>query len=123
MSQENAKKVVQMIQEDEALRERVAKMRLEELPALARELGLEATMEELKEAMHNADDLKLNLDDIEEAAGGIPTKPCPASPTGKHKWETTGHKEVPHKFLFWDYTMGYDLQKCAYCGRTRQKHT
>ena len=123
MSLENAKKFAQTIEADKALGEQAAKLRLEELPAFAQKLGLDFTPEELKEALQEASDKKLTLDEMEEAAGGIPTKPCSVGPNGKHKWEKTGHKEVPHKFMFWDYSMGYDLLKCAYCGKTREKHT
>ncbi|MBQ8137292.1 MAG: Nif11-like leader peptide family RiPP precursor [Clostridia bacterium] len=122
MSLENAKKFVQMVQEDEALKARVANLKPEEALAAAKELGLEFTANDLEEAIG---DRVLDMDELVQAAGGIPvkTKPCPNDPNGKHDWVKTGHREIPHKFLWIDFTDGYDYFKCSKCGAEKRKHT
>ena len=135
MGQRQAKQVSgERIQNDEALKARLEKLTPAEALAAAKELGLDFTAEELKEA---AMDQKLALDELEAAAGGVPiirplrqedlnennTSDCPLGPGGKHDWVITGHIEEPHKFLWMDYTEGYDYLKCSYCGTEQKKRT
>lgn len=126
MALENAKKFVQMIQNDEALKARIEKMSPAEALAAAKELGLDFTEEEFKDAPM---DQAMALDELDEVTGGIPKLPtnfrkgaCSKSPSGNHEWEKTGHVEYPHKFLWMEYTMGYDQYRCIYCGQTKEKH-
>ena len=63
---ENMKKFLEAVSKDEELAKNVGSMKLEELLALAKELGLELTAEDLeKPAMQ-----ELNDDDLDAVAGG-----------------------------------------------------
>ena len=127
MALENAKKFVEMIENDKALKERIAKMQPEESLAAAKELGLFFTLEELKEAGKAAASRNLEADELGEVAGGIFMPPvtdwnngCPGNSQGRHLWVKTGLEEEPHSFLWWDYTEGYDHEECTLCGQTRR---
>ena len=127
MAMENAGKLVQMIREDENLKRRLEGMTPEEVLAFARESGLDVTAAELREAVKTQELLPEEMDGV--AGGGIlksqdPDRNdvCPRSPNGEHKWQLTGHEEVPHKFLWIDYTVGYDHKKCSLCGKTLTEH-
>ena len=67
MAIENAKQFVEKITTDAALAERVNGLTLQEDLALAKELGLEFTEEDLKEALNNRE---LDPEELDEAAGG-----------------------------------------------------
>ena len=132
MAIENAKKFVEKVQADAALAERMKGMTPEEGLALAKELGLEFTEAELKSALNNRE---LSPEELDEAAGGKqnsdPTalmlkkaEHCHGDTKGpRHNWVKTGHIEEPHSFLLWDYTKGYDIEKCSLCGEERRRRT
>ena len=132
MAIENAKQFVEKITTDAALAERVNGLTLQEDLALAKELGLEFTEAELKSALNNRE---LSPEELDEAAGGKqnsdPTalmlekaEHCHGDTKGpRHNWVKTGHVEEPHSFLLWDYTKGYDIEKCSLCGEERRTRT
>ena len=123
MAIENAKKFVEKVKADAALCERVKDMTPQEGLALAKELGLEFTEAELKDALNNRE---LNPEELDEAAGGAGRRH--KNPTNKecndkqHNWVKTGHYEDPRSFLWIDYTWGYDVYTCSNCGKTMEKH-
>lgn len=134
MAIENAKKFVEKVQADAALSERVKAMTPQEGMALAKELGLEFTEEELKDALNNRE---LEPEELDEGVGGtahsgttlgggfvsaVKQQTCEYSPNLRHKWEYIGHSEEPHSFLWIDYTWGYDHYKCVYCGKKEKWH-
>lgn len=121
MSQQNACKFIDLILSDKALQERMSDMKPDEVLAVAREQGLECTLEELKEA--TAKTRELSLDEMEQTAGGKQTSPkipfhCDKSPTNYHKWlKTAEYKQA--EFLFLE---GWDVfYVCEHCGRTKRK--
>ena len=67
MALENAQKFIKDIMEDEKMRERFAKLSTEEGLAAAKEMGLDFTEEELKEAGEN---YELSPEQLEMASGG-----------------------------------------------------
>ena len=130
MAIENAKQFVEKVQADAALSERVKGMKPEEGLALAKELGLEFTEEELKDALNNRE---LSPEEMDEGVGGstlggvilpngVKQQMCERSPNSRHKWEYIGHTEEPRSFLCFDYTWGYDHYKCVYCGKKEKRH-
>jgi len=108
-----------------ALNERVKGMKPEEALACAKELGLDFTEEELKQAAENQ---PLSLDELEMVAGGRKLKDgsyrassgCTESPNGKHEFVFEKHWE--------DYCLGglcsrgYDRYKRIYCGLHDDRH-
>ncbi len=132
MALENARKFLQLVQEDQALQDRLAGMAPEDRSKAARELGLDYTEAELAEALKA---MEVSPDELEQAAGGVGDRStrqtltrllnekCPKAPDGKHNWVKQGHREDPHTFLFWDYTKGYDVYACSYCGRVKDVRT
>ncbi len=133
MALENARKFLQLVQEDQALQNRLAGMTPEDRSNKARELGLDYTEEELAEALKAVD---ASPNELEQASGGsfivqpvrqsiskILSETCSKAPDRKHNWVRQGHKEEPHTFLFWDYTKGYDIYTCTYCGRVKEVET
>jgi len=132
MAIENAKKFVEKVQADAALAERVKGMTPQEGLALAKEMGLEFTEDELKDALNNRE---LDPEELDEAAGGVRNDQATTLKMKKemhchgdihgpeHQWVKTGHIEEPHTFLLWDYTKGYDIEKCSLCGEERRTRT
>ncbi len=126
MSMENAVKFVQKLREDQALYTSLAVMKPEEVLSTAAKMGMQFTEDELKEALNKAE---ISEKDMEDAAGGRLSGSshrlfyCPNGPDNEHKWEKVGHEEVPATFLFWDYTNGYDVCRCIYCGMIIRNHT
>ncbi len=132
MALENAKTFIQKVNESEELSSRLAGLNPEETLRAAKELGLEFTEEELKEALSVSE---LSIDDMEQASGGAhglraninrhknDRSDCPDSPDGSHQWAATGHIEEPHSFLFWDFTKGYDIFRCIHCGMEKRIRT
>ena len=131
MSLENAKKFIKQAMEDETLRERTANKGEEEILAIAKEMGLDYTAEELKEA---AGVRELDLSDMEPVAGGdlygmvkdFSEPLCPKSKNGEHKWIKTGHYES--EWFSWlkkggIFSIGYDTFKCEYCGKKKEVST
>ena len=117
-----------MVLEDEALQDRTADRSEDEVMAIARELGLEFTSEELKEA---AATRELTPGDLESVAGGAPHRKhakgnsdyCPMNGDG-HKWVKTGHYEDP--WFGWLkegglFSLGYDTYTCSCCGATKKE--
>ncbi len=125
MAIENAKRFVEMVAADAALKARLETLDSEAVLAAAKEMGLDFTAEELKAA---AMDETVSLDELDEVAGGIGKKMsgsvawCTKSPNQEHNWVKTGHEEEPHSFFCWDWTYGYDHYKCTYCGKTKREH-
>ncbi len=127
MSMENAVKFVQKLRADQELYTGMAAMKPEEVLSAAAGMGLELTEDELKEALTNAEVSEEEMDKV--AGGGFRSRGsskftyCPNGPDNEHKWEKIGHEEVPETFLFWDYTNGYDIMRCVYCGMIMRNHT
>ena len=133
MSLENAKKFITQVIEVETLRKRTANKSQEETMAIAKELGLDFTLEELKEAID--DEELISPDDLDSAAGGRhglisggpdssgdSDKVCHANPNGsEHNWVTYSHEE--DEWFGGLFSQGYDHQKCTYCGHTRKVGT
>lgn len=130
MALENAKRFLSMVQEDEALLDRMANLGRDEVQAAAKEMGLEFTAEELKEA---ADTFELTPEEMASVAGGYGKKkrhpktqdPCPSNNGRGHNWVKTGHYEDEWFGWLKDgglWTLGYDTYKCSYCGRTKDVH-
>ena len=76
MALENARKFLEQVMKDKALRARTAEKEPAEVVAIARELGLEATAEELEQAVkamrqEAEEPKKLTLDEMDKAAGGV----------------------------------------------------
>ena len=78
MAFENAKKFLTQVSKDEALRARVMEKEPAEVAAMAKELGFDLTLEELKAAMKafkpadGSRPQELTMDMMEQAAGGKP---------------------------------------------------
>lgn len=123
MAIENAKRFVEMVAADAALKARLETLDSEAVLAAAKEMGLDFTAEELKAA---AMDETVSLDELDEVAGGKKMSGsvawCTKSPNQEHNWVKTGHEEEPHSFICWDWTYGYDHYKCTYCGKTKREH-
>ena len=128
MALEDARKFVEMAKNDEALREKLDGVQPEEVMAYAKELGLQFTVEELKDAVCSP---KLSPEDMDLVAGGTGSSQdndeykdfdvgysCKGSPDGKHAWVLTGHHEDNKSFACWDWSYGYDHYKCIRCGHT-----
>ena len=121
MSLQNASKFIDLLLSDKAMQERTAGMKPEEVLAYARELGLECTLEELKEETLKSRELSPN--EMEQTAGGSAaanhyTSPtCPKSPDKKHKWVKTG-EHLSETLLFlesWDV-----FYTCEYCMKSKR---
>ena len=67
MALEDANKFTKMLLEDEELRGRFANMSIEEGLSAAKDMGLDCSLEELKEAR---DTSELTLDDMDKVSGG-----------------------------------------------------
>ena len=123
MAIENAKRFVEMVAADAALKARLEMLDSEAVLAAAKEMGLDFTAEELKAA---AMVQEVSPDELDEVAGGKKMSGslawCTKSPNQEHNWVYTGHEEEPHSFLCWDWTFGYDHYKCTYCGKTKREH-
>ena len=129
MAIENAKRFVEMVAADAALKARIETLDSEAVLAAAKEMGLDFTAEELKAA---AMVQEVALDELDKVTGGVGKKMsgkmsggvawCTKSPNQEHNWVKTGHEEEPHSFLCWDWTYGYDHYKCTYCGKTKREH-
>ncbi len=134
MALENARKFLLLVQEDQALQDRLAGMTPEDRSNVAREMGLDYTEEELMDALKTVD---VSPDELKQVSGGgrsylshlFEKEPkwlygsCLKSSDGNHNWIKQGHREDPHTFLFWDYTDGYDEYICTYCGEHMDVHT
>ena len=139
MAKESANAFVQAILNDEELREKTANMKPEEAVPLAKEMGYDFTLEELKDV--KKEDIELSPEELENAAGGYQhvqrdmdrwkeyrnnhaDASCHCFNKLKnplHNWVKLGqHKEVPilEGCLSWlgDWSNGYDLCKCTLCG-------
>ena len=123
MAIENAKRFVEMVAANAALKARIETLDSEAVLAAAKEMGLDFTAEELKAA---AMVQEVSPDELDEVAGGKKMSGslawCTKSPNQEHNWVYTGHEEEPHSFLCWDWTFGYDHYKCTYCGKTKREH-
>ena len=118
--------------EDETLRERTANKSEEEVLAVAKEMGLDYTTEELKEAVNARE---LDLSEMEPVAGGFLNSNCVKNfdeqygcpkHRGDHKWIKTGHYE--DEWFGWLkkgglFSIGYDTFQCEYCGKKKEKST
>ena len=77
MALENARKFLEQVMKDKALRARTAEKEPAEVVAIARELGLEATAEELEQAVKamrktaGEATKELSIDELGKVAGGI----------------------------------------------------
>ena len=128
MALENTKKFITMMWEDEALQDRTANRNEEEVMAVAKELGLAFTADELKEA---AGTHELSPGEMEPVSGGsacnaIAPGVCPKNRNRGHSWLKTGHYE--DKWFTWIkedglFSIEYDIYKCTYCGLTKNKST
>ncbi len=127
MSMENAVKFVQKLREDQELYTSFSVMKPAEVLKAAAEMGLPVTEDELKAALNQVEVSQEEMDKV--AGGGFRSRGsskytyCPNGPGNEHKWEKIGHEEVPETFLFWDYTNGYDIMRCVYCGMEMRNHT
>lgn len=127
MAIENAKQFVEKVQADAALAERVKGMTPQESLALAKEMGLEFTEEELKQATEDVEDRELSPEELEQGVGGArhkkralnnhnvmsASRTCSQAPDGRHQFVYEGHFEVPYCY-FWSH--GYDRYVCTLCG-------
>ena len=128
MAIENAKQFVEKVKADVALNERLKGKKPEECLALAKEMGLEFTEEELKAALSVEE---LSLEDMDKVAGGSLRKKkyyawaqrCPANGDNDHVWVKTGHREDYSTFLWIEYSDGWDIYTCSLCGKTKEVHT
>ena len=114
---------VEMVLNDEELQKRTEAMESEEVLALAKEQGLEFTLDELKDVDNNRE---LSTDELDEVVGGEgvtrlgsrsgnPDR-CPSNPNGKeHEWVETG--KFDEKVLF--VTVQRVFITCKYCMKTR----
>ncbi len=82
MSLENAKKFVQMVQDDEELQKRLAGMKHGEGFAVAEEMGLDFTNEEMDEVLKGK---KVSLDEMEQVSGGVMVEAYEVLATGVAK--------------------------------------
>lgn len=95
MTLENAKKFLTLMREDETLQDRTANRSEEEVMAVAKEMGLDFTSEELREASGVCE---LTLGEMQFIAGGKKRKrhkftdDCPKNEEG-HNWIKTSHYE------------------------------
>lgn len=127
MSMENAVKFVQKLRNDQELYTSFSVMQPAEVLKAAAEMKLPLTEEELKAALNQVEVSTEEMDKV--AGGGFRSRGtrqftyCPNGPDNKHNWEKIGHEEVPATFLFWDYTNGYDIFRCTYCGMEIRNHT
>ncbi len=126
MSMENAVKFVQQLRNDQELYTSFSVMKPAEVLKAAAEMGLPLTEDELKTALNQVEVSPEEMDKV--AGGGFRSKGrnftyCPKGPNNKHNLEKIGHEEVPETFLFWDYTNGYDICRCTYCGMIIRNHT
>ena len=76
MALENAKIFLEQVLKDEALRARIAEKEPTEVAAIAGELGLDVTAEELEQAVkamrrEAGEQKELSLDEMDKAAGGV----------------------------------------------------
>lgn len=124
MSQQDARKFVQMVIGDEALHERTSNKDPEVVLSVARELGLDVTEGELSAMMNR----EMDLDEMDEVAGGLRPVPIPPNMSGAdhcyddphrpfHHWVKTGQKE---KWLFWARDYSCDVYTCTLCGATKE---
>ena len=131
MSMENAKEFLKKITKDEALNDRVTGKEPDEVLAVAKELGLECTKEELEKAAKNRE---LDLDEMAEAAGGDqyvemgkmlaggPGAPAKCTNPSGHQWIYTHHEEEAAHFLWVEVgTRGYNYFGCPYCHQVMRK--
>ena len=126
------KTVLVKVKENETLLKRTADKGEKEVLAIAKEMGLEFTAEELKEA---GSICELDLSNMERIAGGLaifrPVAPdidrsCKRDPSGQHKWFFYYHYEHEYfNFLkeggLW--SRGFDVYKCALCGQQKEEET
>ena len=121
MSKESAMQFALAVMEDQELRDRTAKLKPEEVLSIAKEMGYDFTEEELTAAMD--ENKELSADELEAAAGGYPgdtiyeresPKHCYFDMKGPlHNYVVVGHEE---RWMFWAWTLGYDLLQCSRCG-------
>ena len=135
MALENAKKFISLIWEDEDLKERTANKGEEEVMAVAKEMGLDFTAEELKEAASAHNTQELTLGEMEPVAGGVTSNlipglidpnACPKNRYRNHSWKKIKH--VEDEWFSWIkegglFSFGTDVYECRYCGLTKNKST
>ena len=135
MALENAKQFISLIWEDEALKKRTANKGEEEVMAIAKEMGLDFTAEELKEAAAAHNTPELTLDEMEPVAGGVTSNlipglddpyACPKNRGKNHSWKKVKH--VEDEWFSWIkegglFSFGTDVYECRYCGLTMNKST
>ncbi len=127
MAIENAKRFVQIIQEQKDINERLSNLNREECLKAAREMGLDFTEEELQEAVKTV----VSMEELEQASGGMfgdsdsfdARRFCVKGPRSEHNWVKKGHFEDPRSILWWDFTVGYDVYECTYCHETKNVRT
>lgn len=115
MALTNAQEFLKRLKEDEALQKRMAGLTREEGLAAAKEMGLDFTLEELKETAANRD---LPMWEMEKIAGGYVNRlpdntssDCPNSPNGKHSM-----KEIA---CFTEYLIvRHHIMRCIYCDKS-----
>ncbi len=140
MAMENARKFLAMVLEDESLQNRTAHLVEEEVLAVAKEMGLNFTAEEMKNA---AAFHEMSPDEMSSAAGGGVTQaglvrrrqaehirnPKDAESNQNaddeegHIWVKTGHYE--DEWFGWLkegglWSTGYDTYVCSHCGKTKE---
>lgn len=130
MALENARKFIEMVREDEALQDRTANRGEEEVMAIARELGLDFTPEEMKEAARIRE---ISADELDSAAGGRMKifkikrrQQAEGVPDEEgHIWYKIGHYE--DEWFSWLkkdglFSFGYDIYECSHCGKQIRIH-
>ena len=133
MSKEAARGFVELIMEDEALRERTADLRPEEVLDIAKEKGFDFTADELSEIMNGCQEL--SLEELGAVAGGaVIGGPC--TPEDKEKkikdtycyGDVNGRKHDYERILrgqrpFWIiFKKSFDVYKCKLCGHQMEKY-
>ena len=139
MSKESAAKFVQVVMEDEELRERAKSLRPEEAVPLGKEMGYDFTLEEFTEATN--EDRELSPDELDNAAGGYlktlenmhqrtrgvynkydKSRHCNFDLNGPlHDYEYIGHEERDVLFGIFGLSRGFDIYKCRRCHGTAEK--
>jgi predicted ribosomally synthesized peptide with nif11-like leader len=132
---------VNLVMNDEELRQRTEKMKPEDAVTLAQEMGYDFTLEEFTDVMN--EDRELSPVELEAVAGGDKKNVNQQKFIRKgvrkvqeeesehcnndfnaplHIWIPTGHEEREVLWgIFGNYTKGYNLYKCSLCGETKEE--